>query len=116
MARHVPRSDVKARMLAPIRILFVFFRNLASGISPRRRLYPPACKPYGLESEPEASITSLQAIGYLRYQSLEGLRAQSEFEWRFGSQLSFANYDAEITKNFSFRVLFINATDHIADR
>ena len=23
-------------------------------ISPRRRLYPPACKPYGLEAEPEA--------------------------------------------------------------
>ena len=22
--------------------------------SPRRRLYPPACKPYGLEAEPEA--------------------------------------------------------------
>jgi len=23
---------------------------------PRRRLYPPACKPYGLEAEPEANI------------------------------------------------------------
>jgi len=23
--------------------------------SPRRRLYPPACKPYGLEAEPEAT-------------------------------------------------------------
>ncbi len=23
--------------------------------SPRRRLYPPACKPYGLEAEPEAA-------------------------------------------------------------
>jgi hypothetical protein len=22
--------------------------------SPRRRLYPPACRPYGLEAEPEA--------------------------------------------------------------
>ncbi len=26
----------------------------ASIPSPRRRLYPPACKPYGLEAEPEA--------------------------------------------------------------
>jgi len=26
--------------------------------SPRRQLYPPACKPYGLEAEPEASIPS----------------------------------------------------------
>jgi len=25
-----------------------------SSISPRRRLYPPACKPYGLEAKPEA--------------------------------------------------------------
>jgi hypothetical protein len=25
-----------------------------STFSPRRRLYPPACKPYGLEAEPEA--------------------------------------------------------------
>jgi hypothetical protein len=24
-------------------------------LSPRRRLYPPACKPYGLEAEPEAA-------------------------------------------------------------
>ena len=24
------------------------------GRRPRRRLYPPACKPYGLEAEPEA--------------------------------------------------------------
>ena len=24
--------------------------------SPRRRLYPPACKPYGLEAEPEADL------------------------------------------------------------
>ncbi len=27
--------------------------------SPRRRLYPPACKPYGLEAEPEAQRTRL---------------------------------------------------------
>ena len=25
--------------------------------SPIRRLYPPACKPYGLEAEPEATIS-----------------------------------------------------------
>jgi hypothetical protein len=24
-------------------------------LSPRRRLYPPACRPYGLEAEPEAA-------------------------------------------------------------
>jgi hypothetical protein len=24
-------------------------------LSPRRRLHPPACKPYGLEAEPEAA-------------------------------------------------------------
>ncbi len=28
--------------------------------SPRRRLYPPACKPYGLEAEPEAQRTRLR--------------------------------------------------------
>jgi hypothetical protein len=26
--------------------------------SPRRRLYPPACKPYGLEAKPEAQTAS----------------------------------------------------------
>ena len=39
---------------------FGVIRDPATGISPRRRLYPPACKPYGaepgLEAEPEASI------------------------------------------------------------
>ncbi len=29
--------------------------------SPRRRLYPPACKPYGLEAEPEAHGRSRHA-------------------------------------------------------
>ena len=24
-----------------------------------RRVYPPACKPYGLEAEPEAAISAL---------------------------------------------------------
>jgi len=31
--------------------------------SPRRRLYPPACKPYGLEAEPEATIAFFSAGG-----------------------------------------------------
>jgi hypothetical protein len=31
--------------------IFVLF----SVLSPRRRLYPPACKPYGLEAKPEAA-------------------------------------------------------------
>ena len=28
--------------------------DMATFFSPRHRLYPPACKPYGLEAEPEA--------------------------------------------------------------
>ncbi len=39
----------------PLRNYF-FAQYPGTGISPRRRLYPPACKPYGLEAEPEASI------------------------------------------------------------
>jgi hypothetical protein len=37
----------------------VKFRNIQhpeTRISPRRRLYPPACMPCGLEAEPEAGI------------------------------------------------------------
>jgi hypothetical protein len=31
-----------------------------TSISPRRRLFPPACKPNGLEAEPEARINQLE--------------------------------------------------------
>jgi hypothetical protein len=34
-------------------ILYIFTLPLILS-SPSRRLYPPACKPYGLETEPEA--------------------------------------------------------------
>jgi hypothetical protein len=36
--------------------------NIAS-FSPRRRRYPPACKPYGLEAGPEATIAFFSAGG-----------------------------------------------------
>jgi len=49
----------KARGKAPVIGSSAFFSAEAElcflgFISPRRRLYPPACKPYGLEAEPEA--------------------------------------------------------------
>jgi len=38
-------------------LVFVIVQHLLPLIpsSPRHRLYPPACKPYGLEAEPEAT-------------------------------------------------------------
>ena len=35
----------------------VHFAVMYGVFSPRRRLYPPACKPYGLEAEPEAATS-----------------------------------------------------------
>jgi hypothetical protein len=36
------------------------FFDLLGVLSPRRRPYPPACKPYGLEAEPEAAGSRLR--------------------------------------------------------
>jgi hypothetical protein len=38
------------------------FFALLGVLSPRRGLYPPACKPYGLEAEPEAAGFRLPAV------------------------------------------------------
>jgi len=39
---------------------------IKSSISPRRRIYPPACKPYGLEAEPKARGLHLEPrVNYL---------------------------------------------------
>jgi len=37
-----------------------FFKPIIPLFSPIRRLYPPACKPYGLEAEPKANIPLFQ--------------------------------------------------------
>jgi hypothetical protein len=48
-------------------LVFLFYphHSIIPSFSPRRRLYPPACKPYGLEAEPEAIIAVWD--GYLSF-------------------------------------------------
>ena len=51
-----PRRGLQGRSFtdSPSEILQWQQRIPGKSRSPRRRLYPPACKPYGLEAEPEA--------------------------------------------------------------
>ena len=68
--------------------------------SPRRRLYPPACKPYGLEAEPEAragvnaepiklgscELSSRIAHGGLDFKFTSPLGAEHQNTGRYGTQ------------------------------
>ena len=39
-----------------IKMAIIILKTNIPAFSPRRKLYPPACRPYGLEAEPEATI------------------------------------------------------------